>query len=99
MLLIKNIGVLQTPAGSFAHRGPQQGENQKLHNAAVLVEDGSIRAITSDGALPKGAGRAETVLDAAGRLATPGLIDCHTHMVFGGYRQGQARREIGRAHV
>ncbi len=89
MLLIKNIGVLQTPAGSFAHRGPQQGQNLKLCNAAVLVEDGKIRSITADGQLPEGAGRAETVLDAACRLATPGLIDCHTHMVFGGYRQGE----------
>ena len=89
MLLIKNIGVLQTPAGSFAHRGPQQGQNLKLRNAAVLVEDGKIRSITADGQLPEGAGRAETVLDAACRLATPGLIDCHTHMVFGGYRQGE----------
>lgn len=89
MLLIKNIGVLQTPEGSFAHRGPQQGENLKLRNAAILAEDGKIRAVTADGALPEGAGRADTVLDAGGRLVTPGLIDCHTHMVFGGYRQGE----------
>ena len=24
--------------------------------------------------------------DGAGRLATPGLIDCHTHLVYGGER-------------
>ena len=88
MLLIKNIGTLQTPVGSCKHGGEKQGENLKLHNAAILVEDGIIKAITADGVLPQGCENAE-VIDAGGALATPGLIDCHTHMVFGGYRQGE----------
>ena len=88
MLLIKNIGTLQTPVGSFKHGGSLQGENRKLHNAAILVEDGIIRAITCDGDLPEGCEHAH-VVDAGGGLVTPGLIDCHTHMVFGGYRQGE----------
>ena len=88
MLLIKNIGTLQTPVGSFKHGGEKQGENLKLHNAAILVEDGRIKAITSEGQLPQGWEKAE-VVDAQGALVTPGLVDCHTHMVFGGYRQGE----------
>lgn len=86
-LLIKNIGRLQTPVGSFPHRGKKQGENLKLDNAAILVEDGIIKAITSGGALPINEGDADTVLDAEGKLATPGLVEGHTHLVFGGYRQ------------
>ena len=88
MLLIKNIGTLQTPVGSFKHGGQLQGENIKLHDAAILVENGRIKAITSEGQLPQGWENAE-VVDAQGALVTPGLIDCHTHMVFGGYRQGE----------
>ena len=88
MLLIKNIGTLQTPVGSFRHGGEKQGENLKLHDAAILLENGIIKAITSDGQLPRGWDQAE-VIDAGGALVTPGLIDCHTHMVFGGYRQGE----------
>jgi len=88
MLLIKNIGTLQTPVGSFKHGGELQGENIRLHDAAILVEDGRIKAITSGGQLPEGWEGAE-VIDAQGALVTPGLIDCHTHMVFGGYRQGE----------
>ena len=88
MLLIKNIGTLQTPVGSFKHGGDKQGENMKLHDAAILVEDGIIKAITADGVLPEGSETAEKI-DAQGLLVTPGLIDCHTHMVFGGYRQGE----------
>ena len=88
MLLIKNIGTLQTPVGSFKHGGEKQGENVKLHDAAILVENGIIKAITEGGQLPQGCENAE-VIDAGGALVTPGLIDCHTHMVFGGYRQGE----------
>lgn len=88
MLLIKNIGLLQTPAGSFKHGGEKQGENIKLRNAVILIDNGVIRSITSGGALPEGCEGAQ-VIDAEGGLVTPGLIDCHTHMVFGGYRQGE----------
>ena len=85
-LLIKNIGTLQTPVGSFAHKGSQQGENRKLHQAAILAEDGIIKTITADGQLPCREDEADTVIDAEDNLVTPGLVDGHTHMVFGGYR-------------
>ena len=45
-LLIKNIGWLQTPAGSYSHKGSKQGKNLKLKDAAIAVEDGIIREIT-----------------------------------------------------
>lgn len=86
-LLVKNIGLLQTPVGSFSHGGEKQGENLKLREAAILIEDGVIREITDGGRLPGGSEDADTVIDAEGRLVTPGLVEGHTHMVFGGYRQ------------
>ena len=86
-LLVKNIGILQTPTGSYSHRGSQQGENLKLHNAAIFVEDGVVAEITSEGELPKRSGNADEVIDANYALVTPGLVDGHTHLVFGGYRQ------------
>ena len=89
VLLIKNIGLLQTPIGSFSHRGEKQAENIKLKNAAILVKDGIIHEITSDGVLPHGEADADKVVDAGGCLVTPGLVDGHTHMVFGGYRQNE----------
>ncbi len=88
-LLVKNIGILQTPTGSFPHKGVQQGENIKLKDAAVLAEDGIIKAITSDGKLPCAEEDVDVVLDAEGNLVTPGLVEGHTHLVFGGYRQNE----------
>lgn len=88
-LLVKNIGCLQTPVGSYSHKGKQQAENLKLQDAAILIEDGVIKEITSEGNLPTDAEEAEAVIDAEGNLVTPGLVEGHTHMVFGGYRQNE----------
>ena len=88
-MLIKNIGCLQTPVGSFAHGGPAQGENLKLYDASVYIEDGLIRKISADGVLAHAEDDVDTVVDAEGKLVTPGLVEGHTHLVFGGYRQNE----------
>ena len=88
MLLIKNIGILQTPIGKSSLRGKAQARNLKLYNAAIEIDAGKIKAIYQDGALPDLSNDKDcTVLDAQGCLVTPGLVDCHTHLVFGGWRQ------------
>ena len=94
-LLIKNIGCLQTPTGSYSHKGSKQGQNVKLIDAAIAVEDGIIKEITQGGKIP--AGDFDQVIDAEGKLVTPGLVDGHTHLVFGGYRQNEIPMKLAGA--
>ena len=94
-VLIKNIGCLQTPAGSYSHKGSKQGVNEKYINAAVAIEDGIIKEITADGKLP--GGEFDEEIDAEGKLVTPGLVDGHTHLVFGGYRQHEIAMKLAGA--
>lgn len=84
-LLVVNIGLLATPVGSAAKGGRAQGEIQLLRDAWLRIEDGVIAALGTGA--PKGTGC--PVLDAGGRLVTPGLVDAHTHLVFGGWRQNE----------
>ncbi len=86
MLLIKNIGRLATPIGRTAKGGSSQAECKKLQNAAVLCDGGKIVSIFENGELPASLPTDCQVIDAEGCLVTPGLIDCHTHLVFGGWR-------------
>ena len=76
-----------------------------VDDGAVLVRDGRIAYAGATANLPAGeAAEAESV-DCEGRLVTPGLIDCHTHLVHGGERSnefemrlaGAAYEEIARA--
>lgn len=87
-VLIKNIGVLQTPIGTSSRKGAEQAHNIKLNNAAILIEDGKISAIYKDGELPELPSDC-TIVDAQNSLVTPGLVDCHTHLVFGGWRHNE----------
>lgn len=88
-LLVKNIGTLQTPSGSFSHRGRAQGENIKLKDAAVFIRDKVIEKIARGEDLACCETSADRVIDAGGALVTPGLVEGHTHLVFGGYRQNE----------
>lgn len=97
MLLIKNIGLLATPQGNTARCGAEQGEIKEYRNAAVLVgDDGNIVSICENGELPENADSAE-VIDAQGALVTPGLVDAHTHLVFGGWRAHEVPLKIAGA--
>jgi len=86
--LIHNIGTLQTPLGSLPPPGAAPGGKRENHNAAAACEGGIIRAVYENGALPEVGADTQTI-DAQGRLVTPGLIDAHTHLVFGGWRQNE----------
>lgn len=93
-LLIDNIGTLATPLGAAPLRGHAMDDLRIAHNAAILVRDGVIWGVYENGALPSPMPDAVQRLNAGGRLATPGLVDAHTHLVFGGYRQQEAWRRV-----
>lgn len=57
-----------------------------IEGGAIAVKDGRIVFVGPESELPSNfIAEAETI-DCEGRWITPGLIDCHTHLVFGGNR-------------
>jgi len=61
-----------------------------IPDAAVLVEHGRIAWVGPRREAPK----AEQEHDCEGLLATPGLIDCHTHLVYGGSRAHEFEQRL-----
>lgn len=91
--LIVNIAELATLAGpnARARRGADLAELGLVTNAAVAIKDGRVVAA---GPMAEVASQVEEtsetrVIDARGCAVTPGLIDPHTHLVFGGSREGE----------
>jgi imidazolonepropionase len=85
-LLIRDLAQLATPAGTTAPlRGDALGDLTVIPGAYVLAEDGRVTAVGRMRDLGPLEGDVEE-LDASGRCAIPGLVDCHTHACFAGDR-------------
>ena len=90
-----NIGELATATGSAAVCGCAQSSVRKLHRAWLLEEDGTILAV-GEGAAPD----ADEAIDCKNKLVTAGLVDCHTHLVFGGWREHELAMKLqGRTYL
>ena len=92
-LLLSHIGMLATPTGRTAKAGRAQGEFLTLSDAWVYAKDGRITAVGT-GSVPSVLKHADCTLDCAGKLVTPGLVDAHTHLVFGGWRQNELAMKL-----
>ncbi|MDN7124813.1 imidazolonepropionase [Pseudidiomarina terrestris] len=64
-----------------------------LHDAVVCIEDGSISYVGNASNAPTAPAECD-VIDGQGKLLTPGLIDCHTHLVWAGSRADEFARRL-----
>ena len=66
-----------------------------IYNAAIAVKNGKITWIGKQSELPAPPEKcAQEIIDAKGNWVTPGFIDCHTHLVFGGQRADEFSRKL-----
>jgi len=64
-----------------------------VRDAALIIDAGRIAWIGTEAQLDRYADFDE-VRDLGGRWLTPGLIDCHTHLVFGGDRSNEFEQRL-----
>ncbi len=88
MPLLTNIGLLATCRASGS-----QGDIHPIPRAALAWDDGRIVWTGPEADLPPRLRRGDR-LDAGGRLVIPGLVDCHTHLAFGGWRADEFERRL-----
>lgn len=94
MKLLQNIAQLAT---CRAEGG--QGDIHAIEDAALVWQGETIRWVGPRRALPAECAAAERI-DAGGRLVIPGLVDCHTHLAFGGWRAEEFEQRIqGRSYL
>nr|WP_225779550.1 imidazolonepropionase [Pseudomonas sp. Marseille-Q3773] len=69
-----------------------EGRYSAIEDAAIVTRDGLIEWIGPRAELAPV--EAERTVDLGGAWVTPGLIDCHTHAVFGGNRSGEFEQRL-----
>jgi imidazolonepropionase len=103
-LLLTNIGQVATLEGhsEAPKTGNQMSELSIIENGAIAIKDGIIQAVgptkeilsqvTEEPSLP--------AIEFPGMLATPGFIDSHTHLIFGGSRENDfAMKLAGKSYL
>ncbi|MFK2826688.1 imidazolonepropionase [Bacillus sp. B190/17] len=88
---IKHAAQLATLASDVkgARSKEAMSELGLIEDGSLWIEDGIIQAVGTTEEIEKLYGdkvKEAEVVDAAGHLVTPGLVDPHTHVVFGGSR-------------
>ncbi|MEB2845474.1 imidazolonepropionase [Rhizobiales bacterium RZME27] len=76
-----------------------------LENGVIATEGGRITYVGPQADLPAPLKAIETVIDLENRWVTPALVDCHTHLIYGGNRarefemrlKGATYEEVARA--
>lgn len=68
-----------------------EGAYGAIEDGAILIRDGRIGWVGRRAEAPT----ADVIERLDGRWVTPGLIDCHTHLVFGGDRSGDFEQRLG----
>lgn len=95
-LIIKNIGKLATLKGpKRARGGTEQGDISIIKDAVVAINGDRIIHVGT-GQFPEEIIINENtmIIDARGKLVTPGLVDSHTHLVHGGSRENELSMKL-----
>src|SRR5205823_5860298 len=99
LLALLHASQLVTLAGPKRPRvGKELAELEIIRDGGILIRDGKIDIVGTSAEIEKKSNGAE-IVDLGGRVALPGFVDAHTHLVFGGNRLDDfARRARGETY-
>ncbi len=98
--LVNAASVVVVADGGRARAARTQGELDMVHDATVIIRDGVIRAVGPTAELLREWGdHGVPTIDASGKTVMPGLIDCHSHPLFGGDRHNEYAERLGGASL
>lgn len=99
---IRHASQLATLAGGSSSPvvGAQMNELSIIEDGSIWLEDGVIQRVGTDEELAlyyRDRVHEAQIIDASGKLVTPGLIDPHTHLVHAGSRQNEFNMRLNGA--
>jgi imidazolonepropionase len=103
-MILTHIGQLATLAGNSDHpkTGDELGNLAIIENGAIAIKDGTILAVgtTKDVISQIDEEPVLPAIEFPGMFAMPGLVDSHTHLIFGGSRENDfAMKLAGKTYM
>ena len=97
--LIRNADLIATCAGPGPRVGAAQNNISPIANSSIAGLDGRIVFVGAADECQRAVNLTANaqVIDARGCTVTPGFVDPHTHLIFGGDRREELRRRLGGA--
>ncbi len=78
--------------GQNFKRGDEMNDIHVLADHSIIIEDDIINSIVSNSLLNISA--EDEIIDVSNKIVLPGLIDCHTHIVFSGSRANEFKMKL-----
>lgn len=75
-------------------RGAEMSEATIIEDGYIAIKDGKILEVKAGSPREELMGKETEVINCYKKLATPGLIDCHTHLVYGGSRENEFSKKL-----
>ena len=93
MIAVLHAAQLVTLAGPNRPRvGSELGKLNIIQDGGMLIRDGKIVAVATSAEIERDLPVGTETIDAGGRVVSPGFVDAHTHLVFGGSRLNDFER-------
>ena len=78
--------------GSGYKRGDDLSNIGLIENHSIVIEDDIIKDFLPNSSVKED--QFEEVIDANGNIVLPGLVECHTHLVFSGSRADEFKQKL-----
>lgn len=95
-IVIKNIDCLVTCAGSHKKTRSEMKDAGVIENGFIVIENDIIKAIGKGDGYRKYVKEGTELIDGTGKTVTPGLVDPHTHVVYGGSRENELPMKLNK---
>ena len=79
--------LLTPPRDGLPYLRHDRAGELRLQPGSLTLAHGRIAALTGDGGAP-------VQVDCSGCAVLPGLVDCHTHLPFAGWREGEYAQKV-----
>lgn len=90
--LLVGLSSIYSGLGNTAHLDDQK--MMHIEQAAIWIENGRIKAVGPEDEVRAQAPKSVSVVDMGGKVAVPGFIDPHTHLIWGGDRSGEFNKRL-----